>query len=93
MKNIILVIALIVIGINFNACSGGGGGDASFSSGQQIIQIDVNCTTVADIATYISLQSNDAIVKNDNNTSVSIYHDLNGTKKICLVSGSAHILR
>ena len=75
----------------FLGCSGGG--DASFSTGQTIDPIDVNCSTTAAVATYKTLQSGDAIVKDENATVVKIYHDANGTKKVCLESGKAHILR
>ena len=98
---ILLTITTIIIG--FSACGGGSGdttfgsatgsGDTTLGSGEIIIPIDVNCTTPATIATYIPLQSGDTIIKEDDNTSVNIYHDLDGTKKVCLDSGKAHILR
>jgi len=91
MKNIISITIFIFVTIGFTAC--GSGGDASFKNGETIIPIDVNCTTPATIATYIPLQSGDAIVKEEDNTTVNIYHDLDGTKKVCLDSGKAHILR
>ncbi len=91
--NILTLTVSVILALLLSAC--GGGGDASFSNGETIVQVDVNCTgaTTAAIATYIELNSGDALVKNDNNTSVKIYHDVNGTKKVCLVSGSAHIVR
>jgi ABC-type methionine transport system permease subunit len=93
--NILTLTVVVISALLLSACGGGGGGDASFSNGTTIVQVDVNCTgaTVAAIATYISLNSGDTVVKNDNNTSIKIYHDVNGTKKVCLVSGSAHIVR
>jgi len=86
-----MTIAAVTAAI-FLGCSGGGG-DASFSTGQTIVPVDVNCTTPATLATYITLQSGDAIVKDENATVVKIYHDTNGTKKVCLDSGAAHIVR
>jgi hypothetical protein len=62
---------------------------------KQYIDIDVNCTVAPNqttINTYIPVYSGDVIVKDDDNTSI-IYHDINGTKKVCLVSGSAHIIK
>lgn len=91
-KRIITVVVFLVISISFSAC-GGGGGSSSFEGGQTIIQIDVNCTTPATINTYIPLQSGDTIVKNDDNSSIEIYHDVDGIKKVCIVSGSAQIVR
>ncbi len=78
--------------LSFTAC-GGGGDDASFANSETIIDIDVNCTTPATISTYITVNSGDVIVKDDENTTISIYHDINNTKKVCLVSGLAHIIR
>lgn len=89
----ILQIALVsLLAISFTAC-GGGGDDASFKNSETMIPVDVLCVTPADISSYIPLQSGDVIAKEDDNTSVSIYHDVNGTKKICLESGTAHIIR
>ncbi|QOY52288.1 hypothetical protein [Candidatus Sulfurimonas baltica] len=95
MKNITAIITFVLLTIGFNACSGGGG-DASFENGQTIIPVSIACITAPDendIATYETLLSGDAIVKDDVNTTVSIYHDVDGNKKICLVSGVAHIVR
>jgi hypothetical protein len=96
-KKIVSIVTFTILTIGFSAC-GGGGGDSSFSNGQEIIPIDVNCTTSAvtpaDITTYVALESGDAIVKNDNNTTVEIYHDVDGIKKVCVqLGGSAHIVR
>ena len=83
---------LTLLTLSFTAC-GGGSDDASFANSETMIDIDVNCTTPATISTYITLHSGDAVVKDDDNTTISIYHDVNGTKKVCLESGSAHIIR
>ena len=90
MKNIIALSLLGTLVVLFTAC--GGGSDAHFRNAN-IIPIDVNCTTPATISTYITLQSDDVIVKEENNTTISIYHDINLNKKVCLVSGKAYIIR
>lgn len=80
--------------IVFSACGGGGG--ASFSDSQNIIAIDVNCTTPATIATYIPLQSGDTITVASGTPTIITYHDVNGNKRVCLdpsTSGSANIIR
>ena len=95
MKKILTIMAVTFITIGFNACSGGGG-NASFENGETIIPITIACETTptaTDIDNYETLLSGDAIVKDDVNTTVSIYHDIDGNKKICLVSGTAHIVR
>ena len=84
--------------ISITACGGGGGSSASFSNAENKIDINVSCVTnptATNISNYITLLSGDTIVKEENNTTVSIYHDINGTKKICKVgtTGSAYILR
>ena len=92
-KNILKAASILIITTSFVAC---GEGDASFSGPETTVDITIQCKesniTTADIADYITLNSGDVIVKDDDNTTVSIYHDTNGTKKICLVSGTAHIL-
>jgi hypothetical protein len=97
-KNMIKIATLSLLTLatlSFTAC-GGGSDDASFKNSETMIDIDVNCTVApnqATIDTYIPVYSGDVIVKDDENTSVSIYHDINGTKKICLEYGNAHIIR
>lgn len=80
--------------LTFSACGGGGG--ASFSDPQNVIAINVNCTSPAAIATYIPLQSGDTITVASGTPTIITYHDVNGTKRVCLdpsSSGSANILR
>ena len=94
-KYIIQGTLTLLILASFTAC-GGGSDDASFKNSETMIDIDTNCTvspTQTDIDTYIPVYSGDVIVKDDDNTTISIYHDINNTKKVCLVSGLAHIIR
>ena len=97
MKKILYIVSFIFVALSFTAC-GGGGGDSSFS-GDTTTQIDINVNCVSgtpsagDLATYITLLSGDTIVEDTDPTTVSTYHDLSGNKKICLNTGSAHILR
>lgn len=41
----------------------------------------------------LSIVTNDLLVKDDANTTVTISHDANGTKTVCVLSGTAHIIR
>ena len=99
MTNKTTILLGFVMTLFFAACSGGGG-DASFkNTGTVISLVGVKCVTSSptstDIANYETLQSGDTIVKDDNNAIVIIYHEVTGTKKICLVDNgsTAHILR
>ena len=86
---------LTLLSLSFTAC-GGGSDDASFANSETLIDVDVNCTTTpnaTDISNYITVNSGDVIVKKEDNTTISIYHDVNGTKKVCLESGSAYIIQ
>ena len=97
-KNLLIMTLITLVTISFNACGGGGGDDAGFSNAttENRINIDVTCitpvTTVA-INSYVTMLSGDVLVQATNNTTVETYHDTNGTKKICLVSGSAYLVR
>jgi len=78
--------------------SGCGGDDAKFKSGEVIIPlVGITCVTgtptATDIAGYETLFASDVIVKDEDNTTIAIYHDVDGLKKVCLVNGSAHIVR
>jgi hypothetical protein len=55
--------------------------------------IDLSVFTPADIATYITMQSGDVLVRSEDNTTVATYHDQNGIKKVCRISGSAYLIR
>ena len=92
MKKIHLILNTTLIALLLSACGGGGGGssDASFDSGNTKISI-VNCDTTNPV--YTDIVSGDLLVKDDDNTEVTIIHDNNGNKKVCITIGSAHLLR
>ena len=92
-KNLLIILLGVFL---LSACSESG--DASFKGGETIITIAVQCVDTpdaTDISNYETLQSGDTIVKDNDNTKVTIYHDVNGIKKICLAdtNSSAHIVR
>ena len=84
--------------IGLGGCSDNG--DASFENAQIKLSLSsVMCVegtpSTTDIMSYKTLISGDTIVKEDNNATVVIYHDINGVKKVCLLdnNASAYILR
>ena len=100
MNNIKIIIVLVAV-IFFNACSDGGS-DAHFKNAKtdenSNIAIDIDCITnpdSSDIATYITLLSGDTIVREDVGVEISVYHDIDGNKKVCRVvgTGNSYILR
>jgi len=89
MKKYLIYTIIAVIALVFTAC---GGGDANYSgTSTQVNVVDCNSSTV--ITDYTTLLSEDVIVKDVDNTTISTYHDINGTKRLCILSGSAYILR
>ncbi|QOY51008.1 hypothetical protein [Candidatus Sulfurimonas baltica] len=97
MKKYMITLTVVFLTVWFTSCSDEG--DASFKNGVTVISlVGVDCVTTptsTDIANYTTLLSGDTIVKDDDNATISIYHDANGTKKICLINNgsSAHLLR
>lgn len=95
LKNKIVAVSLSVFAsISFTAC--GGDDHGSFKNSEELIPITTNCAanpTALDISGYITLYSGDVIVKDSNGSQISIYHDSNGVKKVCIVTPSAHIIR
>jgi len=90
-----IALGAIFASMLFTAC-GGGGDSASFENSETIIPISIACVTdpdAMDISNYITLNSGDVIIKDNDGAEVSIYHDVDGLKKVCLVTPSAHILR
>ena len=86
-KYLTYMITLAVI-LGFTAC---GGGDAAFEGTSVEVSI-VTCDS-GTIDTYTQLQSGDVIIKDEDNTTINTYHDIDGNKKICVDTGSAHIVR
>lgn len=90
MKKIITCISVIAAISFFTACSGGG--DANYGGTSTKVTI-VDCNSSLVISDYTTLESGDTIIKDEDNTTVSTYHDIDGNKTICILSGSAYILR
>lgn len=95
MKKIGLKAVLASVMILFSACSDNGG--AHFGDAEQLISV-VGCVTTTpvtatDIAGYTTMISGDTLIEDVNNTVVTTYHDVNGTKKVCVVSGKAYLSR
>ncbi len=57
------------------------------------IDIDANCTSPDTLTDYISLKSGDQIIQDETDSNVTILHDQEDVKKVCLQSGKAHIKR
>jgi len=88
----VLVLSLTML--LFSACGGGGGSDAHFKNGDNTITIiDCNATVATIPDDYTTMLSGDVLVNETANTSVTTYHDINGTKKVCTVSRVAHLIR
>ncbi|WP_415249815.1 hypothetical protein [Sulfurimonas sp.] len=84
MKNVYLIVMVSVVGLLLSACSGGEG---SFDTGEEKITI-THCSE-----TYITTQLNDLLIKDESDTTIEVLHDVNGTKRVCVLTGSAHIIR
>ncbi|MBN2824073.1 MAG: hypothetical protein JXQ76_02025 [Campylobacterales bacterium] len=80
---------LIGMFVAFNNCGGG-----TCSATTQVLALDAVCTNnVADMDSYIPLQSGDIITREEENTVVNIFHNQDNEKVGCVVSGSASIIR
>lgn len=94
MKHITLTTILFGLTLFLlNSCGEKGGNEETILISLQSIKCVTGTPTQADIASYEPLKSGDTLVKDDNNATVIIYHDSAGEKKVCLLSGSAHIIR
>lgn len=93
-KQIVKILIIIFTSISFIACGGGSNTVEGFSGNSfEKIGISKLCTSPDRIEDYIVLKSGDQIVKDDEGTQISIFHDENSVKKVCLNSGTAHISR
>ena len=92
MTRYLLIVALSVL---FTAC-GGSGGDTRDSNSGNIINIPSasGATTLAiGSSAYTKLQSGDVIVRETDDTTIKIRHNVNGEREVTVLTGSAHILR
>lgn len=89
MKKTYFLANLSLIALLFSAC-GGGGGDASYDSGNTKIPV-INCNNQTPV--FTTIEEKDLLVKEESSTEVTIIHSTNGEKKVCVLLGSAHLLR
>ena len=95
MKIYNMAVAILLV-LSVSGCSKNHKTDNATSRVKTGIAITVSCilnATASDIDTYQTIQTGDEIIKDDTNTTVNIVVDSLGNQKICLQSGSAHILR
>ena len=91
MKTIHLLLVTLTA-ISFTAC-GTDPVEGFNGNSFEEIAIDVNCTTPDTPDNYITLKSGDQIIKDEEDSNITILHDENGIKKVCIESGKAHINR
>ncbi len=95
---------MTLIAISFIACGSSSSVKSSSSNSNNTttivnedsfekINIDVNCTSPDKIADYIALKSGDQLIKDEEDSNITILHDQEGIKKVCLQSGKVHIRR
>lgn len=92
MNKVLILVLSFIVTILFTAC--GGEGSSSFTQERESITSScVSSPSSNDIDSYHTLNSGDSIVEEEANSTVSTYHSLDGTKKVCLDSGKAYIIR
>ena len=99
-----IIVASAVVTISFTACGSSNSvqtvatptATSTPSPVEAVVEkidINVNCTTPPSINSYIELKKGDKIIKDEQNSTISIYHDENSQKRACLDRGIAHIER
>lgn len=93
---------LTIMAMVLSACGGGGsGGDMGSNpnstpphgnSNRSNIAI-VSCNTSTNTEAYTATQSGDLIQKDQENTTIKIYHSQDNEKYVCVKAGKAHIAR
>jgi hypothetical protein len=81
-------VAFVFVIVFINACSQNPQEDDS--SQQKVQIIDCNATTPK---TYTTIEDGDLLVKDSVDTTVEIVHDSLDNKEVCVLTGSAHLLR
>lgn len=82
----IYFITATLLALLLSAC-GGGGDTGTFSGNSGIIISIPSCETYEDV------QTGDVLEQTSANTSIKTVFNTNGSKKVCVLSGSANIIR
>jgi hypothetical protein len=91
LQQMIVTVTTVVL---FTACGGGSNTLEGFDGNSfEKIAISQTCTPSDAVDEYFTLNSGDRVMKESEGTEVSIFHDENSLKKICLNSGSAYVIR
>jgi hypothetical protein len=86
MRRIYIVSVSFITALFLSACGNGNSLDSS-KTPRDIV--DCNSTTV--ITDYTQMYSNDTIINDEDNTTISTYHDTSGNKYVCTQTGKAHL--
>jgi len=73
----------------FNSCGGG----STCASSVAVLAIDAQCNVANDLGSYTALQSGDVVSKEEENTTINIFHNQENQKVVCIESGKASIIR
>lgn len=84
MRNIYLIISSLSLALFLSACGSGSDGTTN-PSNVQVVNCDTNTTT--------TIYTGNTLVKEDNNTTVTITDIDSSSKTVCVNTGSAHIVR
>lgn len=88
-----VLIAMSGCGNNINGFKESNSTTAPTDESTEKIQIEAKCTTLPLLIEYVELQSGDTIIRDEDPSSITLYHDENNKKLVCLNSGKAHIER
>ena len=103
MQSKYLIASLIALGFLISGCSDGTseGSSAPQATIVKVIKCDnSNATSATDDCGnalvpnhYTCIQGGDSLVQESSGTTVEILHDSKNNKKVCVKSGSAHLIR
>ena len=95
MKKSYLLTILLGMGLGLSGCGSSsvkGFQESDDSVTVEKITISIECTTPV-MSDYIELKSGDKIVKDEEDSTIKLYHDENNLKRVCIETGKAHIER
>ena len=92
-SKIVVTIGLTVLALIMSACTAD---DTTGEYRDTKVAINVACIanpTAAEIDSYVTTLTGDTITQDETGTTIDVILDSNGVKKVCIDSGSAHIVR
>jgi len=94
MQNRLKITIITLFVTIFIGCGGGGGSSSNDTTETNSTTENTQTTiTLQNCEVYTDVETDDVVIHDEINTTIQTVLNTDGTKKICVLTGAAHILR